>query len=354
MSTNNHKEEGEYSVGVPFCIAIVLLMTSGSTVTTVVYASHQINNGSESSGSGPSDIINGTGSDASGNSGNTEGGSKGSQETDNSTSSADNGGGSTGGDNTTNLRPSSNQAGTPHCDRSGRSSCSSSVIESGKTAGSSTNNKNNIQHNGSSSNSNFALLSEEAEASHCDKAGWPSCFTVGFQDGENHAGATCPAGHSTNFCSGWNAGARSYIKPSSCRIISKSHCSTTTRITGLGTILEVAPDVPAGSHTLEYIEAFNTASANPYKPGTKHYQDYQTGLEDAKKAGRDCDKMDTCGGPDLLGKYIKGVLHLNDKQYCGNGFGVYSTKVCKFREGCTADIWGTVTCQPSQLPARVK
>jgi hypothetical protein len=80
----------------------------------------------------------------------------------------------------------------------------------------------------------------------------------------------------------------------------------------------------------------NTASANPYKPGTKQYQDYQTGLDVAKKAGRDCDKMDTCGGPDLLGKYVKGVLHLDDEQYCSgyetsltlarNGFLTYATK----------------------------
>jgi hypothetical protein len=30
---------------------------------------------------------------------------------------------------------------------------------------------------------------------------------------------------------------------------------------------------------------------NPYKPGTKQYDDYQAGLDDAMKAGRDCDKM---------------------------------------------------------------
>jgi hypothetical protein len=54
------------------------------------------------------------------------------------------------------------------------------------------------------------------------------------------------------------------------------------------------------------------------------------GLDDATKAGRDRNKMDTCGGPDLLGKYVNDVLHFNDnKQYCGNGFGVYSNIPCK-------------------------
>jgi hypothetical protein len=111
--------------------------------------------------------------------------------------------------------------------------------------------------------------------------------------------------------------------------------SNTASSTGsrIGTVREIAPGAPAGSHSLEYIQAFNTAAANPYKPGTKQYQNYQSGLKDAKKAGRDCDKMDTCGGPDLLGNYVNGVLHLSDKQYCGNGFGVHSNKMCKFREG---------------------
>jgi hypothetical protein len=111
--------------------------------------------------------------------------------------------------------------------------------------------------------------------------------------------------------------------------------SNTASSTGsrIGTVRESAPGAPAGSHTLEYIQAFNTAASNPYKSGTKQYQNYQSGLKDAKKAGRDCDKMDTCGGPDLLGNYVNGVLHLSDKQYCGNGFGVHSTKLCKFREG---------------------
>jgi hypothetical protein len=119
--------------------------------------------------------------------------------------------------------------------------------------------------------------------------------------------------------------------------------SNTASSTGsrIGTVREIAPGAPAGSHSLEYIQAFNTAAANPYKPGTKQYQNYQSGLKDAKKAGRDCDKMDTCGGPDLLGNYVNGVLHLSDKQYCGNGFGVYSTKLCKFREGDRSELLQT-------------
>ena len=107
---------------------------------------------------------------------------------------------------------------------------------------------------------------------------------------------------------------------------------------------EIAPGAAPGPHTLEYIQAFNIAAGNPYKPGTKQFDDYQAGLDDAMKAGRDCDKMDTCGGPNLLGNYVNGVLHLDNKQYCGNGFGVYSNELCSFQKGCTANIIGVVAC----------
>ena len=109
-------------------------------------------------------------------------------------------------------------------------------------------------------------------------------------------------------------------------------------------VTEIAPGAVPGPHTLEYIQAFNIAAGNPYKPGTKQFDDYQTGLDDAMKAGRDCDKMDTCGGPNLLGTYVNGILHLDDKQYCGNGFGVYSNELCSFQKGCTANIIGVVEC----------
>jgi hypothetical protein len=47
-----------------------------------------------------------------------------------------------------------------------------------------------------------------ADPAHCDKAGWPSCYDVGYSDGQQNPGIGCPSGHSSNFCDGWNAGAR--------------------------------------------------------------------------------------------------------------------------------------------------
>ena len=406
MITNTHKHSIEFSVSLSFCILIVLLVVSGSTAATLVYSSP----GSDSSGSSSSNI---TGYSAGGGSGNTVGGSGGGSDKGSSSKSGSgestapsgvtlesSGSGSSGSSNSTGITGgksgisqdgstgsgSNSRGGTEgndtnsgksviqwstQCDKPTHPSCSSLSTEAGKNAPGTicpsrhskafcasydyapTNDKNNNQNKGSSSNNNLSSSPGQTEATHCDQPGSPSCYSVGFQVGKNSAGTICPGGHSANYCSGWKVGAISSLPTSTCAIILiKNHCipTTVTRVTGLGTIREIAPGAPAGSHTLEYIQAFNTAAGDPYKPGTKQYQNYQAGLEDAKKAGRDCDKMDTCGGPDLLGNYVNGVLHLSDKQYCGNGFGVYSTKLCKFREGCIASIMGTAICPSPGLP----
>ena len=152
---------------------------------------------------------------------------------------------------------------------------------------------------------------------------------MGFEDGKSNPATRCPSRHSVNFCSAWNTAA------------GNPPTKTTSRFVK---VTEIAPGAPPGLHTLEYIQAFNIAAGNPYKPGTKQFDYYQAGLDDAMKAGRDCDKMDTCGGPNLLGNYVNGLLHLDNKQYCGNGFGVYSNELCSFQMGCTANSIGVVAC----------
>jgi hypothetical protein len=407
MITNTHKHSIEFSVSLSFCILIVLLVVSGSTAATLVYSSPgsgssgsssnitgnsagggsgntgggsggSSDNGSPSkSGSGestaPSGVTSespGSGSSGSSNSTGITGGKSGRSQDSSTGSGSNSRGGTFPEGNDTNSGKSVIQRST-QCDKPAHPSCSSLSTEAGKNAPGTicpprhskafcasydyavTNDKNNNQNKGSSSNNNLSSSPGQTEATHCDQPGSPSCYSVGFQVGKNSAGTICPGGHSANYCSGWKVGTISSLPTSTCAIILiKNHCipTTVTRVTGLGTIREIAPGAPAGSHTLEYIQAFNTAAGDPYKPGTKQYQNYQAGLEDAKKAGRDCDKMDTCGGPDLLGNYVNGVLHLSDKQYCGNGFGVYSTKLCKFREGCIASIMGTAICPSPGLP----
>jgi hypothetical protein len=54
-----------------------------------------------------------------------------------------------------------------------------------------------------------------ADPAHCDQSGWPSCYDVGYGDGQANPGTSCPSGHSDNFCGGWAAGATSSSSSSS-------------------------------------------------------------------------------------------------------------------------------------------
>lgn len=289
MSTNNYKEKTEFSVSM--CIIIVVLIAISSTATTMVYASYHSSSKSPSSDSGSRSSMSqsDTNSESSGS----------------RLSGSSNGTGNSAGDSSGNIREES------------RLSQDSITSGSGNSLGQSSN---------------------LGSTPHCDRLAYQSCFT---NNSNQRSGST------------YNNNTSSSLEQSETAHCIGNHCSSTTstKVTGLGTIREIAPGAPAGSHTLEYTQAFNTASANPYKPGSKQYQDYQAGLDAAKKAGRDCDKMDTCGGPDLLGNTVNGVLHLNDEQYCGNGFGVHSSKLCKFPKGCTENRLGTISCPPPQPPS---
>jgi hypothetical protein len=332
-----------YSVSLSLAILSVAALVSGSTATTMVYASHH-STSSSNTGS-PSSTPSASGSSSTPS-------ASGSSSTPSTSASSSGTVGSSG--------PSSSGSGsgsggsTAHCDRPGYPSCSSLGSDAGKNAagtscppghskafcsaynaaaGTSTSTtpgaspkQANIT---TSSIGNNTTSSKQPDAAHCDQPGYPSCYSIGFQDGKGNPGIRCPNDHSVNFCAGWNTSAGN---------------PPTKTIPRFAKVTEIASGAAPGPHTLEYIQAFNIAAGNPYKPGTKQFDDYQAGLDDAMKAGRDCDKMDTCGGPNLLGNYVNGVLHLDNKQYCGNGFGVYSNELCSFQKGCTANIIGIVAC----------
>jgi hypothetical protein len=64
--------------------------------------------------------------------------------------------------------------------------------------------------NGGSSSSSSTGASSPGEPGHCDKTGYPSCYSIGFSAGQVHPGTSCPSsGHSHNYCAGWNAGSNS-------------------------------------------------------------------------------------------------------------------------------------------------
>ncbi|MGC1928779.1 MAG: hypothetical protein WA667_07365 [Candidatus Nitrosopolaris sp.] len=52
-----------------------------------------------------------------------------------------------------------------------------------------------------------------ADPLYCDQAWYPSCYSVGYTDGQANPGMSCPSGHSDKFCIGWEAGAQSENPP---------------------------------------------------------------------------------------------------------------------------------------------
>jgi hypothetical protein len=129
------------------------------------------------------------------------------------------------GGSSNNPPPPSQGGSTAHCDRPGYPSCSSLGSEAGKNAagtscppghskafcsaynvaagppptttkiGSSTQKGNTS----ASSISNNTTSAHQADAAHCDQPGYPSCYSMGFEDGKSNPGIRCSSDHSVNF-----------------------------------------------------------------------------------------------------------------------------------------------------------
>jgi hypothetical protein len=62
---------------------------------------------------------------------------------------------------------------------------------------------------------------------HCDRSGWPSCYSVGYEAGKQ---GPCPSGHSAAFCAGWYVATYSknnlgFVPPSQQPQIKATNCS---------------------------------------------------------------------------------------------------------------------------------
>jgi hypothetical protein len=56
----------------------------------------------------------------------------------------------------------------------------------------------------------FATTNTTTDPMHCDKPGYLSCYSIGYQAGKNsRSGKACPTGHSKSYCIGYEAGNRS-------------------------------------------------------------------------------------------------------------------------------------------------
>jgi hypothetical protein len=63
-----------------------------------------------------------------------------------------------------------------------------------------------------------------ADPARCDQPGWPSCYTVGYTDGQKNLGTSCPSGHSTEFCRGWDDASSADVSAATSTSSSNSAC----------------------------------------------------------------------------------------------------------------------------------
>jgi hypothetical protein len=93
-----------------------------------------------------------------------------------------------------------------HCDRPGYPSCSSLGFQAGQsTPGTSCppghskafcNAYEDAAGNTSSNNQPGQSPQPQNSLSHCGKSGYPACYSLGYADGRKHPGTSCPPGHS--------------------------------------------------------------------------------------------------------------------------------------------------------------
>src|SRR5919108_6048491 len=80
-----------------------------------------------------------------------------------------------------------------------------------RTGSSFTSSGNSSADNGGGSRkgtTDFGKSAGSIDPTHCDQPGYPSCYSVGYSDGQANPGTSCPGGHSVAYCEGYNAGSR--------------------------------------------------------------------------------------------------------------------------------------------------
>jgi hypothetical protein len=212
MTTSIRKKipNNGFSFSLVCVISLFVLMASGSTATTIVYASHHSSSSSNTGSSSSTPSTSGPSSSGSSLSGSGSG-SSGPSSTP-STSGPSSSGSSSGSGG-------SSSGSTAHCDRPGYPSCSSLGSSAGKGAAGTSCPPGHSKafcsaYNsaaGSPANTQPGSSTPQVSTAHCDVSGYPSCYSLGYADGKNHPGTSCPSGHSQNYCNGYRAGAGSLV-----------------------------------------------------------------------------------------------------------------------------------------------
>ncbi len=98
---------------------------------------------------------------------------------------------------------------TGHSDQycNGYEAASLSSNNTSDTISSNSSSSSSLGGNGASSvdNSDLKNIAGPVDETHCDKKGYPSCYNLGYSDGQNAPGTSCPTGHSDQYCNGYEA-----------------------------------------------------------------------------------------------------------------------------------------------------
>jgi hypothetical protein len=90
-----------------------------------------------------------------------------------------------------------------------KSTGNKSGVDRGYEAASLSGNNTSDATSSNSSSSSGANTSASdlniVDETHCDKKGYPSCYNLGYSDGQNAPGTSCPSGHSEAYCNGYEA-----------------------------------------------------------------------------------------------------------------------------------------------------
>lgn len=87
----------------------------------------------------------------------------------------------------------------------------SNPSSSSEEIGSFLSNSNSSNDNGSSRSESIDLNKSQSsiDPTNCDQPGYISCYRAGYSDGQANPGISCPSGHSSAYCDGYNAGSQS-------------------------------------------------------------------------------------------------------------------------------------------------
>src|SRR5215831_12918642 len=172
------------------------------------------------------------GYDAASLSGNTTSSNSTSSSPSGNTTSSNSTSSSPSGDNATatDLKNTVTPVDETHCDKKGYPSCYDLGYSDGQNAlgtscpsghseaycngyeaaslsgnGSSDATSSNSSSSSSSNTSDLKNTAGSVDQTHCDKKGYPSCYDLGYSDGQNAPGTSCPTGHSETYCNGYEA-----------------------------------------------------------------------------------------------------------------------------------------------------